>query len=53
MEQWTTLISDVGFPILVTLYLLHRLERKLDGVIKAVGALQTLKECPLKNKKSS
>ncbi|WP_347552770.1 YvrJ family protein [Pseudalkalibacillus hwajinpoensis] len=30
MESWMTLISDVGFPIVVTLYLLHRIEQKLD-----------------------
>ncbi|MBN8209785.1 YvrJ family protein [Bacillus sp. NTK071] len=30
MESWMSLISDVGFPIVVTLYLLHRIEGKLD-----------------------
>ena len=30
MESWMSLISDVGFPIVVTLYLLHRIEEKLD-----------------------
>ncbi|MCA0987188.1 YvrJ family protein [Guptibacillus algicola] len=30
MESWMSLISDVGFPIVVTLYLLHRIEQKLD-----------------------
>ncbi|WP_377890526.1 YvrJ family protein [Alkalihalobacillus sp. R86527] len=30
MESWMSLISDVGFPIIVTLYLLHRIEQKLD-----------------------
>ncbi|TFE02171.1 YvrJ family protein [Jeotgalibacillus salarius] len=29
MEQWISFISDVGFPIIVTLYLLHRIEAKL------------------------
>ncbi|KMM39325.1 YvrJ family protein [Guptibacillus hwajinpoensis] len=30
MESWMSLISDVGFPIVVMLYLLHRIEEKLD-----------------------
>jgi uncharacterized Fe-S cluster-containing protein len=30
MESWMSLVSDVGFPIVVTLYLLHRIEQKLD-----------------------
>ncbi|MGG1686552.1 MULTISPECIES: YvrJ family protein [Bacillales] len=30
MESWMSLISDVGFPVVVTLYLLHRIEQKLD-----------------------
>lgn len=30
MEEWLPFIKDVGFPIVVTLYLLHRIEAKLD-----------------------
>ncbi|MEC2057523.1 YvrJ family protein [Peribacillus psychrosaccharolyticus] len=30
MEDLLPFISDVGFPIIVTLYLLHRVEAKLD-----------------------
>jgi hypothetical protein len=30
MDELFTLVSDVGFPIMVTLYLLHRVEAKLD-----------------------
>ena len=29
MEQWMTLIQELGFPIFVSFYLLHRLETKL------------------------
>lgn len=29
MEQLLPYISEVGFPIIVTLYLLHRIEAKL------------------------
>ncbi|RSK26812.1 YvrJ family protein [Bacillus sp. HMF5848] len=39
MEQWVTLISEVGFPIIVTLYLLHRIEAKLEVLIQSIQAL--------------
>ncbi|MBM0064391.1 YvrJ family protein [Alkalicoccobacillus gibsonii] len=41
VELWVPLISEYGFPIMVTLYLLNRLERKLDKVTEAVEALPT------------
>ena len=36
MESWMSLISDVGFPIVVTLYLLHRIEEKLDTLNETI-----------------
>jgi hypothetical protein len=33
MEQLIPYISEVGFPIVVTMYLLHRIETKLEAVI--------------------
>lgn len=30
MEEWLQMIKEVGFPVLVTLYLLHRIERKME-----------------------
>lgn len=30
MEMWIPLLSEYGFPVMVTLYLLHRIEKKLD-----------------------
>ncbi|MDQ0242789.1 hypothetical protein J2S09_000325 [Bacillus fengqiuensis] len=36
MEEWMTFVSDVGFPIIVTLYLLHRIESKLDTLITSI-----------------
>ena len=39
MEQWLPFIQDVGFPVLVTFYLLHRIETKLDGVIESIQTL--------------
>jgi len=39
MEQWWTWISEVGFPIVVTFYLLHRIEQRLDNVTKTLQQL--------------
>ncbi|RAK23143.1 YvrJ-like protein [Anoxybacillus vitaminiphilus] len=39
MEPYVSLISDVGFPIVVTFYLLHRIEAKLDCVIESIQNL--------------
>lgn len=39
MEQLIPFISDVGFPIVVTLYLLHRIEAKLDTVVQSIQSL--------------
>lgn len=32
MEQWLSLIQEIGFPIFVSFYLLHRLETKLVAI---------------------
>ncbi|MBO9129878.1 YvrJ family protein [Bacillus sp. 165] len=39
MNEWIPLVSEVGFPIVVTLYLLHRIEGKLNDVITAIEKL--------------
>lgn len=39
MEQVIPLISEVGFPIVVTLYLLYRIESKLDMVVQSIQNL--------------
>jgi hypothetical protein len=39
MEQFIPLISEVGFPIVVTLYLLYRIESKLDLVVQSIQNL--------------
>lgn len=39
MTEWFTLVSDVGFPVVVTLYLLHRIEAKLDTVVLSIQHL--------------
>ncbi|MEK5333045.1 MULTISPECIES: YvrJ family protein [unclassified Lysinibacillus] len=32
MEQWLNMVSNIGFPILMSFYLLHRVEVKLDAI---------------------
>ena len=39
MESFIPLISEVGFPIVVTLYLLYRIEAKLDVVVQLIQSL--------------
>ncbi|SFG35509.1 YvrJ protein family protein [Halobacillus alkaliphilus] len=39
VETWLPFITDVGFPIAVTFYLLHRVEGKLDLLIETLHQL--------------
>ncbi|WP_328703198.1 YvrJ family protein [Alkalihalobacterium elongatum] len=39
MEMWLPLLSEFGFPVVVTLYLLHRVEKKLDTVNETIQRL--------------
>ncbi|WP_246942813.1 YvrJ family protein [Bacillus pinisoli] len=39
MEQLLPYISEVGFPIVVTLYLLHRIEAKLTTLNDSIQGL--------------
>ncbi|WP_421381740.1 YvrJ family protein [Bacillus salacetis] len=39
MEEVMSFVSEVGFPILVTMYLLHRIETKLEAVIASIRLL--------------
>ncbi|MDF1507131.1 YvrJ family protein [Robertmurraya sp. DFI.2.37] len=39
MEQFIPFISEVGFPVIVTLYLLYRIEAKLDVVVQSIQNL--------------
>ncbi|MCT8137563.1 YvrJ family protein [Anaerobacillus sp. CMMVII] len=39
MEMWLPLISEYGFPVVVTLYLLYRIEAKLDLLNESVNKL--------------
>lgn len=45
MEELVQFIRDVGFPIVVTLFLLHRIEAKLDVIVSSIQSLpQKMKE---------
>ena len=39
MEELIPLISEVGFPIAVTVYLLYRIETKLNVLIESLQSL--------------
>ncbi|MFJ7666906.1 YvrJ family protein [Lysinibacillus sp. NPDC097195] len=40
MEQWLMMLSDIGFPILISFYLLHRVEEKLDAIHDVLVSLK-------------
>ncbi|HWO77385.1 MAG TPA: YvrJ family protein [Bacillus sp. (in: firmicutes)] len=39
MDQWISLVGEVGFPVVVTLFLLYRIENKLDTLIHSIQSL--------------
>jgi len=39
VDQLLPFIKEVGFPVVVTFYLLHRIESKLDSVIDSIQML--------------
>ncbi|RHW40279.1 YvrJ family protein [Neobacillus notoginsengisoli] len=47
MDQIMPIISEVGFPVAVTLYLLYRIETRLDMVV------QSIQDLPLKLKEKA
>ncbi|MDQ0160062.1 YvrJ family protein [Alkalibacillus salilacus] len=38
-EAWISWVPDVGFPILVTFYLLHRIENKLEQLNNSIKSI--------------
>ncbi|MCM3388393.1 YvrJ family protein [Ureibacillus chungkukjangi] len=36
MEEWVRLIQEIGFPIVVSFYLLNRIETKLEAIHTAL-----------------
>lgn len=44
---WISILTDVGFPIVVTFYLLHRIETKLNILIESIHSLPSqMKKIP-------
>jgi len=39
METWVSVLTEVGFPVVVTFYLLHRIEGKLNLLIDSIHQL--------------
>ncbi|WP_061330197.1 YvrJ family protein [Clostridium botulinum] len=50
-DQLIKLISDVGFPMAVSLYLLLRIEKKLDEITKALTSLDKTITSAMKQEK--
>ena len=42
MEQWITLIQELGFPIIISFYLLHRIEAKLEAIYSVLVSLKNI-----------
>lgn len=40
MEQWLTFVQEISFPIIVSFYLLHRIETKLVAIHDALMSNQ-------------
>ncbi|GEL03624.1 YvrJ family protein [Rummeliibacillus sp. G93] len=36
MAEWVSLIQEIGFPIFVSFYLMHRVETKLQAIHEAL-----------------
>lgn len=39
MEAWLSLVTEIGFPIVVTFYLLHRIEGRINVLIETIHEL--------------
>jgi hypothetical protein len=42
VDEWLSLISEVGFPIFVSFYLMHRVETKLQLIHDALLSLKSI-----------
>lgn len=40
IPDWAVLVGNVGFPVLLTLYLLTRFEKRIDRLTKEIQDLQ-------------
>lgn len=39
METWLAFVTELGFPVVITFYLLHRIENKLDVLNESIRVL--------------
>lgn len=39
MEEWVGFIGNVGFPIVLSVYLLNRIETRLDHMIETLATI--------------
>lgn len=39
MDQWVAIIQEIGFPVVVSFYLLHRIESRLEAIRDALVAI--------------
>ncbi|MDN4492454.1 YvrJ family protein [Ureibacillus aquaedulcis] len=39
MEEWVRFIQEIGFPIVVSFYLLNRIETKLEAIHTALVSI--------------
>ncbi|MCP1144951.1 YvrJ family protein [Lysinibacillus endophyticus] len=39
MEEWVMLLQEIGFPMVVSFYLLHRIESKLEAIHTALVSI--------------
>ncbi|MEN2767334.1 YvrJ family protein [Ornithinibacillus xuwenensis] len=47
-QHFINLISNMGFPIVISIYLLHRFEKKLDSLENAIQNLIKVINSPKK-----
>jgi hypothetical protein len=39
MEEWIRIVQEIGFPIIVSFYLLYRIEAKLEAIHTALVSM--------------
>ena len=42
MDQWVAIIQEIGFPVVVSFYLLHRIESRLEAIRDALVAITSV-----------
>ncbi|MDF0725780.1 YvrJ family protein [Cytobacillus sp. S13-E01] len=51
-QSFIQLIGNFGFPIVITMYLLHRFEKKIEGLEAAIHTLAKVIDPPKKEYKN-